>query len=677
MSELRPIQPEDLFRQSFLQSAALSPDGRWLAYAVSTTDEASDSDRSAIWLQDMDSGAERQLTSGQAVDNEPAFSPDGREIAFISTRSGSATGSSAAQLYVISRDGGEARQLTDLAQGVGSGPAWSPDGQTITFTAGPDHGDEPPDWDHQPYRVTRPIYRFDAIGYLDPVLQDVFVIAADGSGEAQRLTQDASMNSALRWSPDGRSILYQAHFEGGMWHRFGFAGLRIVDLAGETRTLLSDWGVISLADWLPSGDGLAFVGIPEGVDIGTNADLWTISLAEGAEPVNRSTSLTGNVGGGLQPDFPSKLLWEGGMQIDASGEVAYVQVQDRGEVQLYRVALSGAEDCQAIVAGERSCYILGQSAPGPGTATGRLLFSSSTIHRPPELCSCDTEGGDERQHSQLYDDFYAEIAQGGVRHLQFSGTDGEPAEGWLLLPPAGEAPHPLVLYIHGGPHGAFGHIYHFDMQMLAGAGYAVLLVNHRASSGYGDEFGTAIKGDWGNLDYGDLMAGVDEAIAQGLVDPERMGVCGLSGGGNLSSWIVGQTDRFKAAVPENPVTNWLSFYGVSDIGTYFSVEELGGTPWEIPEIYRRCSPITNAHRCTTPTLLVQCEHDWRCPAEQSEQFYAVLKAVGCPVEMLRIPRASHAGAINGAPAMRRVQNDALLDWMDHYVLGKPRREGIV
>jgi dipeptidyl aminopeptidase/acylaminoacyl peptidase len=146
-------------------------------------------------------------------------------------------------------------------------------------------------------------------------------------------------------------------------------------------------------------------------------------------------------------------------------------------------------------------------------------------------------------------------------------------------------------------------------------------------------------------------------------------VCGLSGGGNLSSWIVGQTDRFKAAVPENPVTNWLSMYGVSDIGVWFSVEELGGHPHEIPEIYARCSPITYAHNCTTPTLLIQGENDFRCPAEQSEQFYNVLKANGCTVEMLRIPANSHVGAIAGTPIARRAQNEALLGWMNKYVLG--------
>jgi dipeptidyl aminopeptidase/acylaminoacyl peptidase len=156
------------------------------------------------------------------------------------------------------------------------------------------------------------------------------------------------------------------------------------------------------------------------------------------------------------------------------------------------------------------------------------------------------------------------------------------------------------------------------------------------------------------------------------VDESRLGVCGLSGGGNLSCWIVGHSDRFQAAVPENPVTNWLSFYGVSDIGPWFAVEELGGKPHEIPEVYARCSPITYAHRCTTPTLLIQGEADWRCPAEQSEQFYAVLKANGCPVEMVRLPASPHAGSIVGDKAIRQAQNEALLSWMNRWVMGENR-----
>jgi dipeptidyl aminopeptidase/acylaminoacyl peptidase len=240
-------------------------------------------------------------------------------------------------------------------------------------------------------------------------------------------------------------------------------------------------------------------------------------------------------------------------------------------------------------------------------------------------------------------------------------------EGWFLEPAAGTPPYPTVLYVHGGPHAGFGHVFSGDQQLLAGAGFGVLIVNQHGSTGYGAAFATSIIGDWGNRDYLDLMAGVDHAIELGLADPDRLGVCGLSGGGNLTCWIVGHTDRFKAAVPENPVTNWLSMYGVSDLGLFFVAAEMGGRADEKAGEYLRASPITYAHRCRTPTLLVQAEGDYRCPAEQSEQFYSVLKAHGCVVEMLRMPAVGHVGSIQGPPAIRRAQNEALLDWMKRYV----------
>lgn len=222
--------------------------------------------------------------------------------------------------------------------------------------------------------------------------------------------------------------------------------------------------------------------------------------------------------------------------------------------------------------------------------------------------------------------------------------------------------------MHGGPHNSYGNIFHFEAQMFAGAGYAVLMINHRGSVGYGNEFANATFGDWGNLDYQDLMAGVDSVIARGIADPDRMGCCGLSFGGYMSCWIVGQTDRVKAAVPEEPITNILSMYGTSDIGTNGFPLELGGKPHEIIDTYLRCSPITHAHKCTTPTLLIQGDADYRCPPEQSEQFYTVLKANGCTVEMLRLPWSPHMGAIAGPLPWRKAQNDALLDWMNRYVL---------
>jgi dipeptidyl aminopeptidase/acylaminoacyl peptidase len=304
-----------------------------------------------------------------------------------------------------------------------------------------------------------------------------------------------------------------------------------------------------------------------------------------------------------------------------------------------------------------------------------LLYGVSKLNDPVEMYICKVDGSEERQLTTINKELLAELKLPETVHLQYTGVDGVTLEGWLMKPTTGvEAPYPTVLYIHGGPHSGFGHIYSFDFHMLAGAGYAVLFLNQRGSTGYGDGFSTKIIGDWGNLDYKDLMSGVDYAIEQGLVDGERMGVCGISGGGNLSCWIVGQTRRFKAAVPENPVVNWISMYGVSDISAWFAPAELGAKPHEMWDTYLRCSPITYAHTCTTPTLLVQGENDYRCPAEQSEQFYAVLKANGCTVEMLRLPQSSHAGSIAGAIPVRKAQNDALLDWMNRYVLGIQKEE---
>ena len=219
---------------------------------------------------------------------------------------------------------------------------------------------------------------------------------------------------------------------------------------------------------------------------------------------------------------------------------------------------------------------------------------------------------------------------------------------------------------------AWGNVLSLDFQMLNGAGFAVLLINYRGSLGYGDEFMGAINGRMGELEFADLMAGVDYCIGLGLADPERLGVCGSSYGGFLTCWAVSHSNRFKAAVAENPITNWESWYGVADIASSIALplEAMGGPPHAAPEVYRRASPIYAAHNCATPTLLIQAERDLRCPAEQSEQFYTVLQANSCVVEMLRLPNVSHGGSSFGPLEARRAQNEALLDWMQRYVQPK-------
>jgi dipeptidyl aminopeptidase/acylaminoacyl peptidase len=650
--ELRTVEPEDLFKLKFLQDGQLSPDGKTVAYMVSRVETENEEleEHVAIWLLSLETGETRQLTAGLARDAAPRWSPDGRQIAFISTRN------EKPQIYIIPVDGGEARALTAMKQGVGGGPEWSPDGKRIAFTAVPE--EEPLDL-KAPYRLTRHTFRFDEMGYLENVLQDIYVIPVEG-GEPKRLTDDACQKDGLAWSPDGREILFSAVLFPDS-HRL-HPDVRVVNLEGEVRTLLKDWGknVVSAA-WTPDGTKVVLIASLVDEPIGTQNDLWIVA-SQGGEPECRTAGLDLQVGGGLQPDMPVMAVRAPRILIPKDGQTAYTQVQDGGTVQIYRIALSGPESCVSVLAGERACI-------PQDMKTDQLLFLVSTLDNPTDLYLTDLSGAGERRLTHLNADLLARWDLPAIKNLRFPGSDGVQVEGWIMLPPAGQPPYPTILYIHGGPHSAFGHMFSFDFQMLAGAGYAVLFINHRASTGYGNAFSTQIIGDWGNLDYKDLMAGIDVAIEKGIANPDRLGCCGISGGGNLSCWIVGQTDRFKAAVPENPVTNWQSFYGVSDIGPWFAVEEMGGLPHEIPEVYRRCSPITFAHRCTTPTLLVQGEHDWHCPAEQSEQFYTVLKANGCVVEMLRLPGSPHAGSITGPPVLRRAQNEALLEWMNRYVLG--------
>jgi dipeptidyl aminopeptidase/acylaminoacyl peptidase len=647
----RPVVPADLFRIASLQEAQLAPDGRSAVYALATTEDAKE-ERSALWALSLVDGTARQLTAGTARDSAPAWSPDGSRIAFMSTRGGKP------QIYVIAVDGGEATAVTSLEQGVGagpgSGPIWSPDGGTLAFTAPPA---APPDLG-KPYRLSRHVYRFDGMGYLDGAVQGVYTVDASG-GEARRLTDDDQHYQLMGWSPAGGELLALASMRADAPNAYR-GRLVAVGTSGERREITGEWGDVLTAAWLPDGRRAALLGTPRDRPMGSKSDLWVVD-AGGGEPVCRTAGLKFHPGANLQSDMaaamPNRLL------ITADGASAYVAVQAGGILPVYRIGLEGAERCEVVADGERACLPFDLRG-------GSLLMGVSTLDTPMDLHLLDVASGEERRLTEVNGALLAELAPAPVEALTITGADGTPVEGWLMRPPTGEAPYPTVLYIHGGPHYAFGHVYSFDFQMLAGAGYAVLFVNQRGSTGYGEAFASQIIGDWGNLDYTDLMAGVDAAVAAGLADPERLGVCGLSGGGNLSTWIVGQTGRFKAAVPENPVTNWVSFYGVSDIGTWFAPAELGGHPHEIPEVYARCSPITYAHRCTTPTLLIQGEADYRCPAEQSEQFFAVLKVAGCPVEMVRLPASPHAASIFGPPEVRAAQNEALLGWMNRYVLGK-------
>ena len=661
MGATRAYRPDDAFGLGWLQSAALHPDGSLAAYALSRHDAETDADITNLWLVDLVSGDERQLTSEAGTDSSPAWSPDGA-LAFVSDRAGGT-----AQLFLLDRFSGAATQLTALPNGVDGPPVWSPEGTRLAFTAR--RQDAEPEDPTQPYRVTRNVYRFDGLGYVHRVVNDVYVMTVE-TGDVERLTANDAVNGGLVWSPDGTKLLFKRSLDADTFLSVR-PNIACVDLGGDETTVVSnDDFAVRAATWHVDSARIVFAATPRSRPNGCKADLYVFDPATGALS-NRTTALPMGVCGILQADMPSGLdLAASQIRVTADGSRAWCEVQRGGASEIVSIALAGPESVEIVVDGNRCARFVDVAAD-----ESTLLFSSSDINRPIDLFARQAgtgADGAERRVTAVNADLLAELDHASVRHLRFTSIDGAEVEAWHVAP-ADRNPHtadgawPTLLSIHGGPHLGFGNTYRFDTQMLLGAGFAVLMVNQRASSGYDDDFGT-ITGDWGNLDFHDLMYGVDHAIDQGFADPDRLGVFGLSGGGYLSCWMVGQTDRFKAAVPENPITNWTSSYGVGDASVWLAVEELGGHPHEIPDVYARCSPISHAHNCTTPTLLIQGEADWRCTAEQSEQFYTVLKVNGCEVEMLRLPGSSHMGAMAGAPAVRRAKNDAMLEWLTRHVL---------
>ncbi len=632
----------DDLRYARIGSARIAPNGQTVVCDLKRNDLENEKTSTSLWRIDLQSNELRQLTADTFNSASPAWSPDGKQIAFLSDRNGKN------QIFLLPSASGEARQFTDLEQGVDGAPVWSPDGKTIAFTT--PLSAEPRD-PMAPYRVTRSVYRFDGIGYLDDAVQNIYVQSLAG-GDPKQLTDDAHLDRTLRWSPDGSEILYLASHDPDRADLFS-AKLHLVNLEGVLEEILGlDWGFIKSADWMPDGQRIVVAASTGAQPMATKDDLWIIDR-DGGNIENRTRDFNRGVEVQWYPVFSSGKLLK-------SGTSALVNVAERGSKGIYSVALSGESNQQPLLGGDRTLTLQDADAT-------RMLFLSGDLSNPGDLHIAALDGSQERQITNFNQELINSIAFPKIENLAYETDDGAQIQGWLLIPNQGEPPYPTILYIHGGPHGWYGNQYGSDFQMLAGAGYALLFVNPRGSTGYGDEFATALSGNWGVLDHKDLLAGVDHVIDKGFADPDRLGICGLSYGGYLTCYTIGQTNRFKAAVAENPITDLVSRYGTADMGPWGSLSELGGKPHEIPDVYRRGSPVTYAHNCTTPTLLIQCEHDYRCPVGQSEQFYAHLKANDCIVEMVRIPGVSHTASITGPIPVQKAQNEALVEWMDTYI----------
>ncbi|WP_420140401.1 prolyl oligopeptidase family serine peptidase [Sphingomonas sp.] len=649
----------DLFDLEQASDPQISPDGAWVAYVRRSGDVMSDRMRSTIWLVDTKTGAQRPLAAGPGSHSSPRWSPDGARLAFVSAAEGQSP-----QLHVRWIANGETARITGLPDSPGA-IAWAPDGRQIAYTMRVPGdpvtlGKAPPKpegakW-AEPLRVIdRVTYRADGAGYLQPGSEHLFVVAADGGAPRQITFGRQDDAGPLSWSKDGRTILFTSNRRADWEREPNDVDIYAVDVAsGGLTQITKRYGPDFAPALSPDGSRIAFLGSDDKYRSFTHNQLYVM---------NRD-------GSGVRPLTPTLDRDVETASWSKDGRTLFISYDDHAKKKVARVTLDGRLTVltDALTGGQLDRpYTGGSYSVSDG---GRIAFTGNGPSRPADIYV------DGRPLTHLNETTLAYKALGRVQPLAVTSKDGRPVESWLVLPPDYRPGTrvPLILEIHGGPHSAYGASFSTDYQLYAAAGYAVLYTNPRGSTSYGDDFANLIDKKYPGEDYDDLMAAVDAAIATGVADPGNLFVTGGSGGGVLTSWIVGKTDRFKAAATQKPVINWISEALTMDGTGFTSRYWFAKQPWEDPMSYWSRSPLSLVGNVKTPTLVVVGAEDYRTPVSESEQYYAALQIRGVPTAMVMVPGASHGG-IAARPSQAAAKAAAILAWFDRYRTGaRPPQE---
>jgi dipeptidyl aminopeptidase/acylaminoacyl peptidase len=645
-----------------LADPQLSPDGGQVAFVLIEQDAAANRQASSIWIVPSDgSKAARRLTAGP-TDGVPRWAPDGTRLGYLAAREREW----AKDLFAVHMGGGEATRLASLPRGV-LDFAWSSGGDRLCLVGGPDYPPDPDRGDpgsaeeaHRRYdervrHVRRFRYRLDGVGQLDDEAAQLWVVGADGEGLRQ-VTTGASDVGRPRWTLDGRIA-----FLGNRQPDFDRSEVTEVysvdpdDLEGteawngspEVSRLTSFESSISGFGIAPDGTiATARTDLPEPFDAHHHR-VWI-----GEECVTRAldrTSAALVVTDVMPPRQAVEPTWVDGW--------LYFELADSGCQHIYRVRAAGHPEL--VVGGRR--------VVGGFSTNGRLAaFLSSAPDDPLSLRVSAADGSQERL---LFDPnpWLAESALGDLRELDLQ-LDGETIDAWAMLPPGHRGGRvPTLLYVHGGPHAAYGWSFQLAFNVLAGAGYAVVFCNPPGSQTYSEDFSVRLQGRWGELDFPYFMALVDRAVEAGFADPVRLGVGGASYGGYSTLWAIGHTTRFKAAVAARPVTALRGFYGSSDVGWNFLAAEMGAEPWEDDELYARLSPVRYLSRVETPLRLIASSGDLRTPLEQAENVFVRMHKMGKDVDMLIFSGEPHAIVVQGRPWNRVHHVRAVLEWFDRHL----------
>jgi len=636
--------PTDIAAFRKLGAPTLSPTGDRAVLTVSHPDLDENEYVSQLWLIPTDGSAPpRQLTHGRK-DSAPRFSPDGRWLAFLR-----AVGDGKPQLHVMPTDGGDPRSVTDHPLGAGA-PVWSPDSRAIAYAARvPEPGrygtEEKISPDKEPpRRITGLQYREDDIGFLADRRRHLFVIDPFAEkAEPKQLTDSDVDETEVTWSPDGQTLAFVSRRHADREQDMRTDIFAIAADGSGLRQITATSLYAAQPTFAPDGSTIYFYGEDLGPSgrafVGSQTGLFAVSAIPAAS-APQATRLTDpetyNAGDGT------------GVTVLAETGVLFGN-ENRGGIELLRVPFDGGEP-EPLLTGARQVQSFAVAA---GIVVAVVVDAGSS----GELVVL--RDGVER----VLTDFRAgQPAVLPMEELTASAPDGYPVHGWLVRP-EGDGPHPVLLMIHGGPFAQYGWMPFDEAQVYAGAGYAVVYGNPRGSSGYGAAHGDFIKGDVGERSAADLLALLDHALTRPELDGDRVGVLGGSHGGFMTSWLIGHTDRFAAAISERAVNSIDSFTGASDIGWVFP-DELYGPDLERQ---REQSPLTYADKISTPVLIIHSEQDWRCPLEQGQRLYVSLRRRGAEVEMLLFPGEGHELSRSGLPSHRVARFDAVLEWFGRYL----------
>jgi dipeptidyl aminopeptidase/acylaminoacyl peptidase len=655
----RAITIDDLFQIRNVSQPELSPDGQWIAYVVRTANLKEDKSETRLYMISTKGGDPIPLTGEGASSGHPRWSPDGKYISFTSARNGGKS-----QVWLLDRRGGEAQKLTDVPQGVNDFE-WSPDSARLVLII---HDPKPEELEAAnkekdkekketppkpktppPFVIDRLQFKEDTVGYLDRRRDHLYAFDV-ASKKMMQITSGDFDEEQPAWSPDSKLIAFtsnrsqpdpDATRDSNIW----VVAADNTDKGAHLTQITTNPGSDSQPTWSPDGKSIAFV---------TQTDVhlfWyatqnlAVSPATGGATKILTTSLDRSV---RRPRY------------SADGQYIYFTADDDGTVPLFRVPANG---------GEISRPISGRLTVGTFSLgkDGSVAAQMGSLDRPDEIFYLAADAQDPTRLTKTNDALLAQLKLAQVEYVHFKSKDGTNVAGYLYKP-LDYAPGkkvPTILNPHGGPVGQYAASFYHQAQLFAANGYAVLLPNPRGSSGYGEKFCAAIYADWGGKDYQDDMAMVDYAIAQGIADPDKLGVTGWSYGGISTDFIIAQTNRFKAAISGAGVALVTSFWGHDHYQRDY-VTELG-YPWEHQAAWDKISPFYKVKSITTPTLFMGGDIDWNVPILGGEQMYQALKALGRQTELVVYPGEYHGFTV---PSHIKDRLERYLAWFSHYVKGE-------